>query len=88
MNNQRRKELDKLIAEIEALGETASNIRERLEAIRDDEQEYIDNMPESLQSSERYFNAENAVSQMEEAIGYLEELDVDNIVTLLNEAQE
>lgn len=43
-------------------------ITDDLEAIRDEEQEYFDNMPEGLQNSERGETASGNVEQMDEAI--------------------
>lgn len=43
MNDTRRKRIMKLVDQL-------SDISEELETIRDEEQEYIDNIPENLQS--------------------------------------
>jgi len=48
------------------------DLKTDIEALRDEEQEYADNMPESLQSSEKHDTAENAVSSMDEAIDGLD----------------
>lgn len=87
MNNERRKELaglskqlkDLITPEVTKAIELLSNlkagvdvVKEDLERIRDEEQEYIDNMPESLQQGERADAAQNAITEMESA---LEELD-------------
>ena len=66
MNKQRRAELEKLATRIE-------DERADLESVRDDEQNAFDQMPESLQGSERGQKAENAVSYLEDAIGSLHE---------------
>lgn len=66
MNANRRKELQKVwdsLCEIEAT----------LESLRDDEQDYLDNIPENLQSSERYEIAESAVDSLDSALSSLEE---------------
>ena len=47
MNKTRRGEIQKIMDKIE-------DLKEEIEAIQADEQEYIDNMPENLQGSERY----------------------------------
>ena len=60
MNKARRKELSRAV---ELLGEAQSII----ESCRDEEQEYMDNMPENLQESEKYCAAEEAVNNMDEA---------------------
>jgi uncharacterized coiled-coil DUF342 family protein len=109
VNNQRRKSIDAIIKStdafevrmqelrslIESLKEDATDLIAQIEEVRDEEQEYIDNMPESLQQSERYQNAEAAVSQLEDAISTLEEvdgfdapeLDTDSVITALDEAK-
>ena len=72
MNNDRRKATQKAIDELEEMKAT-------IEDLRDEEQEAYDNMPESLQDSERgqasqqaYDNLGSSVSALEEAVGYLE----------------
>jgi len=60
MNNSRRKAIRKLIEDLQPLALEA-------ETIQEEEQEYIDSMPENLQQSERAYTAEEAVSNLEEA---------------------
>lgn len=74
MNKIRRKQLDKIAAELEA-------IRERIEAIRDEEQDYFDNMPEAFQDGEKGERTQEAISLLEDvfenvdgAIDYLNDL--------------
>jgi prefoldin subunit 5 len=73
MNKDRRTALTKLSARI-------AEIREELEALRDEEQEYFDNMPESLQGGDKGDVAQTAIGEMESAITSLEsaEQEVDN----------
>lgn len=66
MNKERRKSLEALRIEIE-------DARSILEDLKEEEQEYMDNMPENLWGSERYNAAEEAVSNMEDAMMNLEE---------------
>ena len=73
MNNIRRGNLWEIIANIE-------KIKNKLELLRDEEDEYIENIPENFQSSERYEKAVNARECMEEAVYSLEEA-VNNIET-------
>lgn len=99
MNNDRRREISDLIKRAEALKEQleavtteASSLKDDIERVRDEEQEYFDNMPESLQGSDRGQAAEAAVSQLDEAMGTLDELadlsvDLDSAVTALDEAK-
>ena len=67
MNKARRKELSRAV---ELLGEAQSII----ESCRDEEQEYMDNMPENLQESEKYCAAEEAVNNMDEAYDKIDEI--------------
>lgn len=74
MNNARRKEIRSIISGIE-------EIKDKLDSIRDDEQEYYDNIPENLQESARAQNSEeaidsmdNVISSLEDAVGELEEV--------------
>ena len=74
MNKNRRKQLEELCNEM-------TNQLEGLRALLDEEQEYYDNMPESLQDSERgeqsqeYINTmESALDDIESALGTLEEV--------------
>lgn len=66
MNNARRKEIDKLTAQIE-------EIKEAIEALRDEEQEAFDNMPESLQYGERGEKMQSAIDALEYAADDLQE---------------
>lgn len=76
MNNTRRKQLNELISKIE-------DVKVELESIVADEEEYRDNMPESLQESERYQKSEDASGSMEEAMELLDEA-----IEKLEEAKE
>lgn len=71
MNNNRRKEIKNVI-------DWLKDIQAQIENIRDDEQDYIDNMPENLQESERHESAEAAVENLDSAIESIEEL-IDNL---------
>lgn len=66
MNKERRKRIDEIASQIGAL-------LCDLEEVRDEEQEYMDNMPENLQQSDRYYAAEEAVSNLDSAIDSLTE---------------
>lgn len=66
MNKQRRRELQNIIDELNIL-------RSKLEDIQNEEEEYRDNIPENMQSSEKYEIAEVAYDSMSEAIDSIEE---------------
>ena len=59
----------------------AEELKEELESILYDEQDYFDNMPENLQGSMKGIDSEEAINQLEDAISTLEETidSVDNI---------
>jgi uncharacterized coiled-coil DUF342 family protein len=60
-----------------AVKETAEEFKTRAEEIRDEEQEYYDNMPESFQNGEKGENAQAVVTELDSAIDALELVDVD-----------
>lgn len=87
MNNVRRKQIDKVLSGIEILRDAFDSIKEAVGEIRDEEQEYLDNIPENLQASERYELAEEAVSNLDSAYDLLDELDFDELTSYLEEAK-
>lgn len=66
MNKERRKEISRAVAMIDE----AKGI---LESCKDEEQDYYDNMPESLQGGDKGTSAENSVSVLEDAVSSLDE---------------
>lgn len=77
MNNPTRKQLQTIIDSLESL-------KTDLEEISECEQEKLDNIPENLQSSERYEKAETVCGYLEDAICSFEEL-IDNITNAIEE---
>lgn len=65
MNAKRRKELEKVIELIE-------DAKNKLEALKDEEQEAFDNMPESLQYSEKGERMEEIISNLDDSLSDLE----------------
>jgi len=66
MNKERRNEISKIMSELEEL-------KSRIDDVLNEEQEAFDNMPESLQSSDRGQVAEEAISYLESAQGAMDE---------------
>src|SRR3546814_7573786 len=62
--------------------------RDMLETVKDDEQAARENLPPSLEDSERAQAMDAAVSELESAISALEDLDADEIGTQLDTASE
>jgi hypothetical protein len=60
-------------ARLQGVSGSISELIGTLHDIRDNEENYKENMPENLYGSERYEKAEEAVEQIEEAIELLEE---------------
>lgn len=61
MNKQRRKAIEDIVTDIRLK-------LEELEALKDEEEEYKDNIPENLQGTERYERAEECVYGLQEVI--------------------
>lgn len=66
MNKQRYKELGKIIDRANDLRQLVDTIKEDLEELRDLEEEAMDNMPENLQETERYYEMGEWVEKLEE----------------------
>ena len=84
MNNARRKQIKAVIESFNKLLDigTLEDLKGEVEAVRDDEQEYLDNMPESLQGGDKGQAAEAAISALETAIEAL-----DTAIEALQEAE-
>ena len=65
MNNKRRKEISSISSILE-------DAKSRLNTVIDEEQEAFDNMPESLQGSERGCESEEALDSMNDALDSIE----------------
>ena len=76
MNNNQRKQLEKISNRID-------DLKIDIESIRDEEQDKLDNMPENLQGSERYSLMEDAISNLDDALSYL-----DDVSDAINNATE
>lgn len=78
MNKARRAQLSEIETELRTIFDQVDgkldDARFRLETLKDEEQEYYDNMPESLQNGEKGERASQAVSEMENAISELDGL--------------
>lgn len=91
MNKMRRKELADLIKQLYACKDKNDiySVINSLENIRDDEEDYYDNIPENLQGGQRASDSESAIENMNEALDLLNEAyesDDDDIQSLVTEA--
>ena len=79
MNKNRRKELAVIVAKLEELEALRLEIQEELETVMAEEQEALDNMPESLQDGEKGQQMQEYIEAMENVLDDLEEIDIDSI---------
>ncbi len=79
MNNDRRKAL-------RSIAEQISVLAGKFEDLKEEEQEYLDNMHENLHGSDRYQTGDNAVNAMDTAIDMFPEFD--EITNAIEEACE
>lgn len=73
------------ISELETLIEDAKNIAE---SVRDEEQEALDNMPESLQQGERGEAMQEAIEQLDALVDALEDTDYTAVASATSEFEE
>jgi len=66
MNNERRTQIAGAVSEL-------SDIHGFIDSLKDDEQEYFDNMPESFQNSEKGEAAQAAVDAFDSALASIDE---------------
>ena len=96
MNKNRRKEILSIIEKVEEIVSSAQSrletVKEELDFVLGDEQNYLDMIPENLQGSERYEIAEQAVENLDNAMSAFEELidsmDTEELIGYLNDAIE
>ena len=81
MNKVRRSELRKWIAEVNNLLSQGEVLKDKLENICFEEENYFDNMPENLQGSMRGMTSEEAIDNMNEGIEY-----IDNAIAKIEKA--
>ena len=71
MNNQRRMKLKKIVKALQ-------DVIYAIEVVKDEEEDYMNNIPENLQGSDRYSRAEAVCEYLEDAISDIESA-IDNI---------
>lgn len=76
MNKSRR-------AALGVIKNAIADLWEQLQDIRDEEEEYLENLPENLQESEKAFQSEMALSNLEDAL-----LELESAESLIEEAME
>ena len=66
MNKERRKQIESALEKIQ-------DGRDAIESLKDEEQDYYDNMPESLQGGEKGEVAQSAIDALDNALSQLDE---------------
>ena len=66
MNQKRRAKISDVISRLEELSD-------KVDMLRDEEQDYYDNIPENLQGSERADASESAIDALESAVDSITE---------------
>lgn len=89
MNAARRKEIKKITQEFyDQLYELFGQYGEKLQAVLDGEQEAYDNLPESIQDSDRGEAMQGCIDQLESVIGSCEDTGEDCIFDEINSMLE
>lgn len=86
MNKDRRKAIAAVVAQLDELKGQMDNIRQAVEDLRDEEQDYFDAMPEAFQQGEKGDTAQQAIDALDSAATEFDNLDVDAITSYLDEA--
>ena len=76
MNNPRRRKINKLSEQLQAL-------KDQLEELLQEEQEAFDNIPEAFQDTDRYAEAEEKLDYLNTAFSGLEEV-IDSLTEATN----
>lgn len=90
MNKARRKKIQDISEKLEIIREHITEIKCEIEEIRDDEQEYLQFMPENFQNSIKGQSAESAIEALDDTINEISNFDesFDNVISYLYKAEE
>lgn len=86
MNNDRRKALAHVVTLLNSLMEARDAVKDALEGPKDEEREYYDNMPESIQQGDKGQTADAAADALGEVYDELEGLDIEDLISKVEEA--
>jgi flagellar biosynthesis chaperone FliJ len=90
VNKQRRNAIDKLTTTIADLMTKMEDARDELETLKDEEQEYYDNMPESLQGGEKGERAVEVCDLLDSALSNFDSMrnEIEEAIQSCNSACE
>lgn len=87
MNAARRKEISAIIDLVEKIKDAFNTATGEIERVAGEERDYYDNMSENLQGGDKGTAASEAADELEEAHNALNELDLDDIISKLDNAK-
>ena len=87
MNRSRRKDLGRAIDLLSRIKSDFEEAKGIVEQAASGERDYYDNMPENMQSGDKGSDADNAATQLEEVVQSLEEFDLDDLVSKIDDAR-
>lgn len=90
MNKPRRKEIEKIEAQIASLKSTATQIKAEIESVRADEDEAFENLSETMQQGDKGEAMQTASSNLEESEQQLDDIEssCDEAIRNLEAARE
>ena len=90
MNAVRRRTITKLIVRLNALLGEMDDLLSDIDNVREEENEALNNMPESLMETDRYAQIEAAADNLEEAYDTFSDMkgSLEDVVNCLEAAQE
>jgi hypothetical protein len=86
VNGERRKLIRSVIELLNEAGPKLDDAKRIVETAAEGEREYYDNMHDNLKGGEKGEQAESAATALEEVQSALEELDIEDLVSKLEEA--
>lgn len=87
MNKERRKRIELVKNKIDNILSIINETKGEIEEIKDEEQDYFDNIPENLQSGERASKSENAIDLLENCFDVCDYIE-DYLIELINYLEE
>lgn len=82
MNKKRKNDVNTAIEYIKNASSDLVTAQEILDRVTDQEQDALDNTPESFQETDRYYDSENAIEVLESAVDSLSDVvsDLNDII--------
>lgn len=88
MNKIRRKKLAQIVAKLGAMEDLRTEILEDMETVYNEEQDALDNLPDSLQTGERAEQMRDYIYSLEAAMSALDNVDVESVRDFVTEIYE